>query len=121
VLAQHVAQPNWSAVLPTYARCVRITRDQKQVFSIAPEAFSDPAEQALYAALQAAQAAPRRAGSLEDFFTAFLPLMPLITRFFEAVLVMAEEPQVRANRLGLLQQVAALPAGAADFSKLEGF
>jgi len=121
VLAQHVAQPDWNAVLPTYARCVRITRDQKQLFSIAPEAFTDPAEQALYAALQAAQAAPRRAGSLEDFFSAFLPLMPLINRFFEAVLVMAEEPHVRANRLGLLQQVAALPAGAADFSKLEGF
>jgi len=71
--------------------------------------------------LQTAQAAPRRPGSVEDFFAAFLPLMPVITRFFEAVLVMAEDPQVRANRLGLLQQVAALPAGVADFSKLEGF
>jgi len=45
----------------------------------------------------------------------------VINRFFEAVLVMAEEPQVRANRLGLLQRVAALPAGAADLSPLEGF
>jgi glycyl-tRNA synthetase len=37
------------------------------------------------------------------------------------VLVMAEDPQVRANRLGLLQQVAALPSAVADLSKLEGF
>jgi glycyl-tRNA synthetase beta subunit len=120
-LAQHVARPDWNTILPTYARCVRITRDQKQIFALAPQAFTDPAEQALYQALQAAQAAPRRAGSLEDFFAAFLPLMPVINRFFEAVLVMAEDPQVRANRLGLLQQVAALTTGAADFSKLEGF
>ena len=70
-----------------------------------PAAFVDPAESDLYARLlQAAEAAPRRAGSVEDFFTAFLPLIPVINRFFEAVLVMAEDPAVRANRLGLLQR-----------------
>jgi glycyl-tRNA synthetase beta subunit len=37
------------------------------------------------------------------------------------VLVMAEDPAVRANRLGLLQRIAALGKGVADFSKLEGF
>ena len=58
---------------------------------------------------------------MEDFFTVFLPLIPVINRFFEAVLVMAEDPAVRANRLGLLQRVAALAAGVADFSRLEGF
>jgi glycyl-tRNA synthetase len=119
--SQYVARPDWSSILPAYARCVRITRDQKQIFSLVPTAFIDPAESELYAALQVAQAAPRRPGSVEDFFAAFLPLMPVISRFFEEVLVMAEDPQVRANRLGLLQQVAALPAGVVDFSKLEGF
>jgi glycyl-tRNA synthetase beta subunit len=58
---------------------------------------------------------------VEDFFTAFMPLIPEINHFFEAVLVMADDPQTRANRLGMLQQVAALTQGTADFSKLEGF
>jgi glycyl-tRNA synthetase beta subunit len=116
-----IARPDWSAILPTYARCVRITRDQKEAFVLQPAAFADPAEQALFDGLQVARAAARRTGSVEDFFAAFLPLMPVINRFFEAVLVMAEDAQVRANRLGLLQGVAALAEGVVDFAKLEGF
>jgi glycyl-tRNA synthetase len=34
---------------------------------------------------------------------------------------MAEDPTVRANRLGLLQRVAALTEDTIDLSKLEGF
>jgi glycyl-tRNA synthetase beta subunit len=34
---------------------------------------------------------------------------------------MAEDPVVRENRLGLLQQIAGLANGIADLSKLEGF
>ena len=34
---------------------------------------------------------------------------------------MAEDPRVRANRLALLQGIARLARGLADFSRLEGF
>lgn len=120
-LSQWVARPDWHTILPSYARCVRITRDQKQTFPVDPQAFTDPAERDLHAALVQAESAPRRPGSVEDFFAAFLPLIPVITRFFDAVLVMADDPAVRANRLGLLQRVAVLASGVADFSRLEGF
>jgi glycyl-tRNA synthetase len=118
-LAQWVTRSDWSTILPAFSRCVRITRDQKQRYAIDPTAFVDPAERDLFAALETAPA--WRSGSVEDFLNGFVPLVPVINRFFEAVLVMAEEPAVRANRLGLLQRVAALSAGVADFSKLEGF
>jgi glycyl-tRNA synthetase len=118
-LSNWVTRPDWNTILPAYARCVRITRDQKQRFTIDPQVFVDPAERELYQILETA--APVRPGSLEDFFAVFLPMIPIINRFFEAVLVMAEDPAVRANRLGLLQRVAALSAGRVDFSKLEGF
>ena len=120
-LTQWSARPDWPATLAAYARCVRITRDQPQRYTVLPASFVDPAESDLQAAIQAAEAELGQAGSLEDFFRAFQPLIAAINRFFEAVLVMAEDPAVRANRLGLLQQVAALAAGLADFSKLEGF
>ncbi len=116
-----VARPDWSAILPTYARCVRITRDFKERFALDPAAFAVPAEGELYAALQGAQAAQRKPGSVDDFLNAFLPMMPAINKFFVEVMVMVEEPAVRQNRLGLLQQVAALADGVADLSKLEGF
>ncbi len=120
-LSAWVQRPDWETILPAYARCVRITRDQPETYPVVPETFVEPAEHALYAALQQAQAARRRAGSVDDFLETFLPLIPVINAFFEAVLVMSEDPTQRANRLGLLQAVAALAEGVADFSFLEGF
>jgi len=58
---------------------------------------------------------------VDEFFTRFTPMIPAINRFFDAVLVMAEDPAVRANRLGLLQGIAALARNTADLSLLEGF
>ena len=58
---------------------------------------------------------------VEVFLAAFEPMIPAIDRFFEDVLVMAEEEGVRRNRLGLLQRIAALAAGVAEMSRLEGF
>jgi len=116
-----VTRADWQQILPAYARCVRITRDQKESFTIRPDAFVDPAESELFTLLEAARTAERAQGSVEDFFAVFLPLIPVINRFFDAVLVMADDPQVRANRLGLLQHVAHLADGVADMSKLEGF
>ncbi len=120
-LSAWTARADWPVILPAYARCVRITRDQKQTYTVDPNAFVDAAESAFFDAVQAAEAAPREAGSVDGFFKAFLPAIPAINTFFEAVLVMAEDPAVRANRLGLLQRIAALAAGVADFSRLEGF
>jgi glycyl-tRNA synthetase beta subunit len=48
-------------------------------------------------------------------------MIPAINEFFNTVLVMAEDQKVRDNRLGLLQSIAGLAAGKADFSRLEGF
>ena len=83
--------------------------------------LEEKAEQELYAVLRKAEAAPRQAGSVDDFLNAFLPMIPVINNFFDQVLVMAEDQHVRQNRLGLLQRIAALANGVADFSRLEGF
>jgi glycyl-tRNA synthetase beta subunit len=58
---------------------------------------------------------------VDDFFNAFFPLIPSINRFFDGVLVMADDPRLRQNRLGLLQRIASLASGVADLSRLEGF
>ena len=112
---------DWSLILPAYSRCVRITRDQKTIFAIDPAAFKDPEERELYNALQTLEKSPRGEGSVDDLLNAFVPVIPLINNFFEKVLVMDEDPAIRSNRLGLLQNISALAEGVADFSKLEGF
>ncbi|RPI26797.1 MAG: glycine--tRNA ligase subunit beta, partial [Chloroflexota bacterium] len=120
-LAGWVTRPDWNSILPAYARCVRITRDQKERFAVDAGAFVEPAERELYTALETAEAAPRQSGSVNDFLNAFLPMIPAVNRFFDDVLVMAEDPRLRSNRLGLLQRIAALAHGVADMSRLEGF
>jgi glycyl-tRNA synthetase len=120
-LSGWASRPDWNTILPAYARCVRITRDLHQTYPIAPEQFAEPAEVKLYSTLRASQATPRRPGSVQDFLEAFLPMIPAINIFFDKVLVMTEEEVLRNNRLGLLQSIAVLAEGVADFSRLEGF
>jgi glycyl-tRNA synthetase len=116
-----VQRPDWHLILPAYARCMRITRDQPERFRLDPGALVEPAEKELYASLQVAESSRRAQGSVDDFLNAFLPMIPAINRFFDQVLVMAEEPALRQNRLALLQRIAALADGVADLSRLEGF
>ncbi|MBV8342493.1 MAG: glycine--tRNA ligase subunit beta, partial [Gammaproteobacteria bacterium] len=47
-------------------------------------------------------------------------LRPAVDAFFEQVLVMDDNPQLRANRLSLLAQLQGLFAGVADLSRLPG-
>jgi glycyl-tRNA synthetase beta chain len=47
-------------------------------------------------------------------------LRPVVDAFFEQVLVMDEDPRLRANRLTLLAQLQGLFAGVADLSRLPG-
>jgi len=63
----------------------------------------------------------RRAWGHPRHLTAFSPLIPAITRFFDEVLVMDEDAKVRENRLGLLQKIGGMAKGVADLGKLEGF
>ncbi len=58
---------------------------------------------------------------MDSFLTAFLPIIPEVNRFFDEVLVMADDLTLQNNRLALLQRVVALGSDVADMSKLEGF
>jgi glycyl-tRNA synthetase len=135
-----VGREDWRTILPAFARCVRITRDQpggfvlpvrhaagtkpsaqKQTFSVNERVFVEKEEKDLFKALEKAEKAERADGSVDDFLNAFVPMIPAVNAFFDKVLVMAEDEKLRENRLGLLQRIAALSHGAADLSKLEGF
>jgi glycyl-tRNA synthetase len=120
-LTAEIKSKDWPLTLAAFARCVRITRDLKETYSVIESGLTDQAEKDLFNAVQKAEATSRQPGSVEDFLAAFKPMIPAINAFFEKVLVMAEDEQVKHNRLGLLQRVAALARGVADFSKLEGF
>jgi glycyl-tRNA synthetase len=120
-LSTWVSRDDWHHILPTYSRCVRITRDLTEIYPVGEQLFEQKAETDLYQALVSAEAQERQPGAVNDFLNVFQPLMPLINEFFDQVLVMVEDEQVRKNRLGLLQRISALADGVVDMSKLEGF
>jgi glycyl-tRNA synthetase len=123
-LTAWVARDGWSRILENYARCVRITRDFEKQFTLDPARFAQPAEEELYAAYQEARAKVSPQSTVDEFLTAFLPLVDIIDRYFakeSGVLVMDEDRALRENRLAQLQHVAALADGIVDLSRLEGF
>jgi glycyl-tRNA synthetase len=120
-LSGWVSKADWSNILSAYARCVRITRDQKTIFKVDPASFEEPSEEALFKEIERVEKIQRRPGSVDDLMKAFIPMIPAVNEFFDKVLVMAENDKVKANRLGLLQRIAALAKGTADLSTLEGF
>jgi glycyl-tRNA synthetase beta chain len=50
--------------------------------------------------------------------SALVDIAPLLAEFFDQVLVMAEDPVQRTNRLGLLQAIRDYSRHLADFSCL---
>lgn len=122
-LTRWVARGDWNRILDNYARCVRITREFKE-FLLDPARFVQPAEEELYAAYREARAQVTPQSTVDEFLTAFVPLVDVIDRYFakaSGVLVMAEDRALRENRLALLQHIAALAEGIVDLSRLEGF
>jgi glycyl-tRNA synthetase beta chain len=85
--------------------------------AIDPSLFDSEAERDLHAAVGRLGA---RDGSYEERLRALAGLRAPVDRFFDDVLVMAEDPKVRANRLGLLHQAVSLFYRIADISKLGG-
>lgn len=117
-----VKREDWTATLDGFARCVRIVRGQGQdggPRSVDESKLVEQAEKKLYQALQTSVLHPPT--TVDEFLEIVVKLIPAIDHFFDKVLVMADDAQVRENRLGLLERVAALAGGIADLSKLEGF
>jgi glycyl-tRNA synthetase beta chain len=88
-----------------------------------PVSLSEAAERSLHHAVSALRehvqqaTAQRRYG---DSLHALVGLRAPVNDFFDSVMVMDENLQVRNNRLALLRDVQALLAGVADLSRLPG-
>ena len=77
--------------------------------------------QALLAAYEAAASIVKAANDVPALYAALQSLVAPINTFFEKVLVMAEDPDLRHARLALVQHLAALPDGIADLAQMQGF
>lgn len=89
--------------------------------ALQPEILHESAERELYTALQNERAQIDSAVAERDYLVALRSiarLRPVLDRFFDDVMVMAEDLRLRNNRLALLQQIAALFQKIGDFSEI---
>ena len=83
--------------------------------------LKEPAEAALHAAVKQVQPEADATFERGDYAASLQALAALkapVDAFFDAVMVNAEDPQLRANRLGLLMQLHAAMNRVADLSRL---
>lgn len=120
-LTRWVKREDWMPILEAFARCVRIIRPIGEVYEVRPELLRDEAEKALYQAVQTLSRSLKRDYNIGDFLAEFEKIVPLVTCFFDEVMVMDHDQAVRENRLGLLQALTSLARGQADLSHLTGF
>ena len=90
---------------------------------IQPGLLQEDAERSLYEVVQ--RITPQvEAGMQKQDYTATLTLLAsartVVDEFFDRVMVMAEDPAVRGNRLALLKRLGDLMNQVADISKLAG-
>jgi len=86
-------------------------------------ALKEPAEVRLFDAMRGLRDSVASATARHEYAGALgrlAQLRPAIDAFFDQVMVMDENPQLRSNRLNLLAQLQGLFAGVADLSRLPG-
>ncbi|SOD96003.1 glycine--tRNA ligase subunit beta [Caenispirillum bisanense] len=128
-LSAFVGSEDGANLLVAFRRAANILRIEEKKDGVAYRGAVDagalvlPQEQALAAALDAAEPAARSALSAEDFAGAMAALAGLrapVDAFFDDVTVNAEDAALRRNRLHLLGRIVAVMGEVADFSKIEG-
>ncbi|WP_454741310.1 glycine--tRNA ligase subunit beta [Cupriavidus necator] len=116
------ALPEAEALAAANKRITNILRKNTEpVGTVNPALFQEEAEGALHAAIERVRPAVEAAFASGDFTAALRDLAQLrdaVDRFFNDVMVMAEDAQLRANRLALLASLHALANRVADISKL---
>ena len=120
ILAKFRLTPNFEEVYNALNRVLRILPTD------APETVDatllcDDAEKQLYACITEAELGFQQSIQERDYaklLTQLAALQPAIDTFFDDVLVMAEEPALRTNRLALLNRIGQNIYAVADLTKL---
>ncbi|MDO4952425.1 MAG: glycine--tRNA ligase subunit beta [Synergistaceae bacterium] len=93
--------------IPTEINCSKLVADAEKAFAKALDDLTVPAELAI------------KACDWEKLASTLAQLAPVIAKFFEDVLVMDKDPEIRANRLALLAKSQSFFMLIGDFSLLK--
>jgi glycyl-tRNA synthetase beta chain len=120
-LAQMAGSPSLLGVATLLKRVKNISKGVAAPANNPNGLLTEPAEKALVAALETSAPAIRAAAERSDYREAFASvaaLQPTVAKFFDDVLVMAEDERLRAARVGLVAMMRDLILEIADISEI---
>lgn len=120
VISKYRQTKKMDDLLTAFMRCKNLA-DAKAGFTIRNELLSEREEKSLFAELEKTERSVDASIAGEQFNRALdslAKLRPTIDKFFNEVLVIAEDKEVRQNRLALLNRAVAIFNKVGDFSKL---
>jgi glycyl-tRNA synthetase beta chain len=121
------AKPDYEPLTVAFKRVVNILRksdkqkEQERLGKVKENLFEHESESALFAAYQKVEKKVSEAmekGLFEKALKDIATLREPVDAFFDGVMVLAEDQNVRRNRMALLEHIATLFGKFADFSKL---
>ncbi|KAJ3672549.1 hypothetical protein LUZ60_007270 [Juncus effusus] len=113
----------FAKLVEAYSRPTRIIRgkDFNMDFEVNENLFEKSEERELWSAYVQVSSKINPGVDIATFVNESLILLKPLEDFFENVFVMAEDENIRNNRLALLKKISDLPKGIADLSVLPGF
>ena len=112
---------DFADLMTAFKRIMNITRKEKESYTLQPDQLKEKAERELYRAAQKTSekiATALADGNYDAALAAVAELKESVDTFFDEIMVMVDDPAIRANRLALLQQIAGDFKKIADFSKV---
>jgi glycyl-tRNA synthetase beta chain len=124
-LSTFLALPEAASLTAANKRIANILRKAPEAppAEVNVERLRESAEVRLFDSMRALREAVAEATARREYTGALgrlAQLRPAVDAFFDQVMVMDEDPALRANRLSLLAQLRSLFAGVADLSRLPG-
>ena len=119
-LAEFKVHPDFEPLTVAFKRVGNIIKEGVDA-PVDPSLFQDNAESDLYKAIQRVKSSAEgliSSGAWLEALTEIATLRGPVDRFFDKVMVMAEDSRVRTNRLALLTTIARLFGKIADFSRI---
>jgi len=116
-------EPDFEPLSITFKRVENIIKKAKvkEGLSVDESLFEDPSEKELFSAVNEVRQIVEgliQEGNYNKALSHIATLRPKVDTFFDDVMVMAEDPKLRQNRIALLSSVSGLFKNIADFSML---
>ena len=115
IVSDIVAKDNYAQFHEAINRMIRIIKNENNFGEINTSLFKEVAEKDLYNAIKEIN---ENVLTYEELEKSLIKVIPFVSEFFEKVLVMDNDEEVKLNRITLLNTIKQKFAKIADFSKI---